>query len=234
MVSPAEQPPEVEVRAADQPKDPKSATLADLAMNEAPSLIRSALAFAALRHAGQLRDSDGAAFIAHPMEVARLLHDAGCSQVVIAAGLLHDTVEDTDVSVAELRTHFGADVANLVQAVSEDASIAIYRQRKQMLREQVRGAGTDAALLFAADKISKVRELPDRVRRDQARLDAAASRHRTRNRLERYHQLRLEHYNKSLRMLLDIAPRHPLVTRLADELANYPIAVRCGVAEGAT
>jgi hypothetical protein len=63
------------------------------------------------------------------MEVAQLLYDAGCSHVVIAAGLLHDTVGDIDVSVPKLRTRVGADVANLVRAVSEDASIPSYRER---------------------------------------------------------------------------------------------------------
>jgi (p)ppGpp synthase/HD superfamily hydrolase len=186
--------------------------------DQAPSLARSALAFAAGHHAGQRRNSDGAAFIEHPLEVARLLREAGCSEVVVAAGLLHDIVEDTQVSVAELAEHFGADVANLVQAVSDDAAIHSYRQRKQMLREQVRGAGTDAALVFAADKISKVRELPDRVRRDRACFHAAGRGQRTRDLLERCHQLRLEHYDKSLRMLQDVASEHPLVKRLADEL----------------
>jgi len=163
------------------------------------------------------------------MEVAGLLRDAGCSDVVIAAGLLHDLVEDTHVTVAELTTQFGAEVANLVQAVSEDASLPTYRERKQMLRQQVRDAGRDAGLVFAADKIAKVRELPDRVRRDHARLDATGSGHHARDRLNRYHQQRLEHYRESLRMLGGVAPQHPLVDRLADELDNYPTATRTAI-----
>jgi len=208
----------------------RSAGSTDLATSPA----QSALVFAAGRHAGQRRNSDGAAFIEHPLEVARLLREAGCSEVVVAAGLLHDIVEDTHVSVAELTERFGADVANLVQAVSDDPSIQSYRDRKEMLREQVRGAGIDAALLFAADKISKVRELPDRVRRDRARLAAAGRGQRTHDLLERCHQLRLEHYHKSLRMLQDVAPGHPLVKRLADELEHLPIAVESAMTGGRT
>jgi hypothetical protein len=64
---------------------------------------------------------------------------------------------------------FGAEVADLVQAVSDDTSIRGYRLRKQALRDQVQNAGGDAALIFAADKISKVRELPDRIAHDRAR-----------------------------------------------------------------
>ncbi|MGH2941206.1 MAG: HD domain-containing protein [Solirubrobacteraceae bacterium] len=230
MVSPTYRRPDVDIPAADQTTDPETATLTDLATDEqTPSLIRSALAFAAVHHAGQRRDSNGAAFIEHPIEVAQLLHDAGCSHVVVAAGLLHDTVEDTEVSVTKLRRHFGADVATLVHAVSEDASIPNYRERKQVLREQVRNAGEDAALLFAADKISKVGELPDQIKRDQARLDATTPGHPTRTRIERSYQLRLEHYHKSLRMLQDLTPQHPLVTRLATALADYRTAHRRGV-----
>jgi (p)ppGpp synthase/HD superfamily hydrolase len=105
------------------------------------SLVRSALVFAVRCHARQRRRSDGAAFIEHPLEVAGLLHDAGCSDVVVAAGLLHDVVEDSHVTVAELTWRFGADVAGLVQAVTEDATVEDYRHRKRMLREQVRITG---------------------------------------------------------------------------------------------
>jgi hypothetical protein len=179
------------------------------------SLVRSARRFAARCHVRQQRTSDGAAFIEHLLEVARLLRDAGCSDVLIAAGLLHDIVEDTHVTVAELTARFGADIANLVQVVSEDASIHGYRRRKHGLREQVRHAGTDAALLFAADKISKVREFPDR-----ARLDAPARETHARGEVEHDQQMRIEHYQESLLMLQRIAPQHPLVTRLANELES--------------
>jgi len=217
MVSRSDETPGIQAPAALPRTRTETATLAELAANDqAPSLIRSALALAVLSHAGQRRESDGAAFIEHPLEVAGLLRDADCSDVVVAAGLLHDLVEDTDVTLADLAARFGADVAHLVQAVSEDPSIPTYRQRKHALREQVRKVGGDAAPLFAADKIAKVRELPDRLRRDQARCG-----HRARERFERYHELRLEHYQETLRMLQDIAPGDPLVKRLATELDNY-------------
>lgn len=196
------------------------------AIEQASSLARSARAFAARCHARQRRESDGAPFIEHPLEVARLLRDAGCSDVLVAAGLLHDIVEDTDVSVAELTARFGAAVARLVHAVTERACVESYRVRKQVLREQVRNAGFDAALLFAADKISKVRELPDLARRDRARFAASARAARAREHLEHDYQMRLEHYHESLRMLQLAAPGHMLVKRLARELDCCPIAIR--------
>jgi (p)ppGpp synthase/HD superfamily hydrolase len=81
-----------------------------------------------------------APFIEHPMEVARLLRDAGCREVVIAAGLLHDVLENTAATARELTARFGTEVTTLVQAVSDDASVHDYRERKQLLRDQVEDA----------------------------------------------------------------------------------------------
>jgi len=133
--------------------------------------------FAARSHAHQRRSSGGGPFIGHPLEVARLLRDAGCPDVVIAAGVLHDVLENTHTSLSELVARFGPEVADLVQAVSEDTFVTSYRRRKHLLREHVHKAGGHAALIFAADKISKVRELPDRVARDQMRYGATLPAH---------------------------------------------------------
>lgn len=145
--------------------------------------------------------------------MSRLLREAGCSEELVAAGLLHDVVEDTDVSLEELADRFGPGVADLVGAVSDDGGIADYRQRKHALRERVREEGGDAAVLFAADKISKARELRDLVTRGGAPPGG-------RYRLHEVERLRLEHYEQSLAMLRDVAPRHALVVALARELAR--------------
>ena len=104
-------------------------------------------------------------------------------------------------------------MGELVRAVSEDSDIEGFRQRKRALREQVREAGEDAALLFAADKIAKVRELRERV----VRRRSAEGRGGLRTEAER---LRLEHYGDSLAMVRDVIPGHALVLRLATELAR--------------
>ena len=178
-----------------------------------PPLAQSALAFAARCHDGQLRESDGAMYIEHPLEVARLLREARCSEELVAAGLLHDVMEDSHVTVAELSERFGDHVAELVRAVSDDACMESYGPRKRDLREQVRRSGQEAALLFAADKIARVRELAVEVARDRARDGGPVARQ-----LERHERMRLEHYDESLRMLRRVAPRHPLVKRLEREL----------------
>jgi len=197
------------------------------AADEAACLAPSALEFATSCHAGQRRQSDGAPFIEHPLEVAGLLRDAGCSDALIAAGLLHDVLEDTDVSRSELTQRFGDPVADLVEAVTDHASVESYRRRKQVLREQVRSAGRDAMLLFAADKISKVRELADQLRRDRARFGAPRA-PRALGHLEHYQEMRLEHYQESLAMLQRVAPRHPLAVQLAEALDACPLAILRG------
>jgi (p)ppGpp synthase/HD superfamily hydrolase len=197
-----------------------------IAPDQQSSLVRSALVFAVRCHARQRRKSDGAAFIEHPLEVAGLLHDAGCSDVVVAAGLLHDIVENSHVTVAELAWRFGADVANIVQAVTEDSTVDSYRHRKRMLREQVRITGGDAALVYAADKVAKVRELPELVRHNRARMAEAGNDAGARRDLGLDDERRLEHYRRSLRMLQRVAPGHPLVKQLASDLDYCPTAIR--------
>jgi (p)ppGpp synthase/HD superfamily hydrolase len=120
---------------------------------------QDALEYAEQHHAGQRRNSDGGAFIEHPLEVGWLLYRAGASDHVVAAGVLHDVLEKTDATVAELRARFGSPIAELVRAVSEDERIAGYGRRKAALRQQVAAAGSEALMIFAADKVSKVGEL---------------------------------------------------------------------------
>ena len=185
----------------------------------------SVLAFAARCHAGQRRESDGAPFIEHLAVVARLLRDAGCSDVVVAAGLLHCVVQDTDVSAAELDARFGATVSQLVQAATVDC-VGSYAERRHALREQIRAADHDAALLFAAMEIAEVRELAAQVRRERARVGPDLPTGVARLRLERYQQMRLEAHHASLAMLLGVAGEHRLVKQLAAEIADCPLSIR--------
>ena len=82
--------------------------------------VRGALAFAAEMHASQLRDADRAPFILHPLEVAALLSGRDVGDAVVAAGILHDVVENTPARIEDVRERFGERVAALVAAVTED------------------------------------------------------------------------------------------------------------------
>ncbi len=173
-------------------------------------MTSAALAFAEIKHAGQRRKFDGAPFIEHPVEVASLLCDAGAPDDVIAAGILHDTLEKTSTDMAELRARFGSRTAGLVAAVSEDESIGGYATRKAALRRQVEAAGPEAMMVFAADKVSKVRELAvGPPGSEAARLAATVSRTR---------QRRLIHYRRCLELLERHLANSPLVAQLRSEL----------------
>jgi hypothetical protein len=171
-------------------------------------LARRALDYAQDQHAGQERASDHAPFIMHPLEVASLLHNTGHAEPVVAAGLLHDTLEDTDAEPADISTRFGDDVARLVRAMTEDPDIEPYEARKAALREQVARSGPDATDVFAADKVAKVRELRAQLGRDPGLLEADDDGARR----------RLAHYEQSLDMLERFTPAHPLVRQLRFEL----------------
>lgn len=179
------------------PKGPELSFLRDL------PLSRQAVTFADERHGGQRRESDGAPFLVHPLEAAALLQRAGCPDHVVAAAVLHDVLENTDVGPAELESRFGRTVADLVQLVSDDPTIADEEQRKDEVRERVRRAGGEGLAVYAADKISKVRELRMGIADGLAPKDA---------------QVKVRRYRKSLEMLEQELPGSSLVELLRFEL----------------
>jgi (p)ppGpp synthase/HD superfamily hydrolase len=178
-------------------------------------LTRDALTFADDHHAGQTRDIDSIPFVTHPVEVACLLHEAGYPDEVVAAGVLHDVLEDTDTGRLELEERFGEHVAALVAVVSEDPSIEDDVERKAALRRQVAAAGDlEALAVFAADKVSKARELRVRLGRgDEQEGD----------------RRRLEHYEASLELLTETEVEPALIERLRDELDAVHDLRPCGV-----
>jgi (p)ppGpp synthase/HD superfamily hydrolase len=137
-----------------------------------------------------------------------LLRRAGASDQVVAAGVLHDVIEKSDVTASELTERFGPEITQLVLAVSDDPKISGYAARKAALRRQVAAAGPDALSVFAADKLSKLREL---------RSDVAGEPKRVRAR-------RLRHYQRSLALLEERLPGSPLVRELRDELRPFGAA----------
>lgn len=170
----------------------------------------AALAYAERKHAGQRR-GDGTPFILHPLEVASLLYYTGASDRVIAAGVLHDVLEKANATPGELRDRFGPMVTRLVLAVTDDEEVAGYADRKAALRRQVAIAGHDALTIFAADKLSKLRELRREAAADSGWFETPVHVREQRTR-------RLKHYRRSLAMLQDRLPESPLVRELGAEL----------------
>ena len=123
-------------------------------------LATEAFEFAAEAHRGQDRKGDGAPYIRHPIEVARLLTREGVEdEVLLAAAFLHDVVEDTEVSLEEVRERFGPEVFELVNAMTEDKTIEPYLARKEHHRDQIEAAGPQATRIYAADKLANLRDM---------------------------------------------------------------------------
>ena len=147
------------------PPVPEGSSAETLQSHEAPAfiaeseLLSRAYQLAAEAHAGQRRRDDGSPFISHPVAVARVLNNAGADEHVVAAGLLHDVVEDTDVGSHQVAERFGQRVAVLVGALSEDKGLEDYEERKRAHRDQVEAAGPEAVALYIADKLSNLRDM---------------------------------------------------------------------------
>ena len=122
------------------------------------AVLRRASGFAAWKHKGQMRKGEGEIpYIHHPIEVTAILAEiGGVTDIdVLQAGLLHDTIEDTETHRDELETHFGSRVCAIVLAVTDDKSLA-KADRKVMQVEHAPQLSNDAQSLKLADKISNV------------------------------------------------------------------------------
>lgn len=128
-------------------------------MTEQHMLIHQAITFATVSHMGQTRKGTRIPYIVHPYEVGQILTAAGADTEVICAGLLHDTVEDTEASLEDIRTVFGDRVAALVAGASEDKS-KTWRERKQHTIDYLAKEASEEELLLAcADKLSNMRAI---------------------------------------------------------------------------
>jgi guanosine-3',5'-bis(diphosphate) 3'-pyrophosphohydrolase len=178
---------------------------------EDTALIRGALAVARCAHAGQVRETGNGEipFIDHPLAVAQRLTVDNYPSQVLAAGLLHDTVEQAGLAPDELRERFGEEIASIVVTLTEDPTIEDYEERKQELRERVATAGPDARAVFAADKAANVAVL--RKAYEILAEDVAAD-------LPVPLDAKILVWEYDLEMLFERSPGVLLADRLADEL----------------
>ncbi|HWO97621.1 MAG TPA: HD domain-containing protein [Bacillus sp. (in: firmicutes)] len=122
-------------------------------------LIDKAIQFAAVAHEGQYRKGTKIPYVVHPVSVGFLLQSIGCDEEVIAAGILHDTVEDTDTELDDIRREFGERVAKLVLSASEPDKTLTWEERKTHTIESLKQAGEDTVIITLADKIHNLRTL---------------------------------------------------------------------------
>lgn len=116
-------------------------------------LVDRAIGFAARAHDGQQRKTGEVPYIAHPVAVAMILARMGCDEAVVVAGLLHDTVEDTPVTLQEIRHQFGDEVADIVAGCTElPKRRNKWATRKRHMIASLRDAPLAVKLVSAADK----------------------------------------------------------------------------------
>jgi (p)ppGpp synthase/HD superfamily hydrolase len=108
-------------------------------------------------------------YIVHPLAVERTLIECDTPDDVVIAAVLHDVVEDTQVSLNTVRAEFGDRVADLVQAVSERAKNVPWEDRKRETLEMLENAAPEVLWIELADKLDSLRGL----RQDEAREGAA-------------------------------------------------------------
>lgn len=123
------------------------------------SVIQEAINFAAKKHQGQYRKGTEIPYITHPFAVGMLLQKAKCSEAVIAAGILHDTIEDTKTTYEELTKHFGVQIANLVRAASEHDKSLPWHVRKQNTIDQLKDASFEEVQVITADKLHNLQSI---------------------------------------------------------------------------
>ena len=128
------------------------------------SLLDRAIVFAVRAHAGTERRGKGFPYIVHPMEAVEIVATMTPDQELLAAAALHDTVEDTDTTVEQIREEFGDRIASLVasesdtmpEGVSEEDS---WHARKQAAIDRLARASHDAKIVALGDKLSNMRAI---------------------------------------------------------------------------
>lgn len=120
--------------------------------------IEKAKEFATRVHEGQVRKGSGVPYIEHPEKVAKILTDMGASEDVICAGWLHDTVEDTDVTLEQVISEFGEYVGELVAGHSEKKGIADWYEMKIKNMDFLPDSSKDLQMMVLGDKLANARD----------------------------------------------------------------------------
>lgn len=127
-------------------------------------LLDGAIIFAVRAHHNTERRGKGFPYIVHPMEAVEIVATMTSDQELLAAAALHDTVEDTDVTVRQLREEFGDRIADLVHAESDQFTKGVseedsWHDRKQAAIDRLAAASHDAKIVAMGDKLSNMRAI---------------------------------------------------------------------------
>lgn len=184
-----------------------------------------ALLFAARAHRDQLRKGTDIPYLTHVVHVSVIVLRHGFGEELVVAALLHDVIEDCGVDLATIEATFGAEVARLVDAVSErkaaDGTELPWEQRKDEKLAQLRVGGPEVAALKAADAIHNARSI-------SADLHAVGP--VVWERFKRGPQQSLWYYREILAAVRSWLGDHPLATELAEAVEELAATARASSA----
>src|SRR4051812_694372 len=127
--------------------------------------FEAALTFATRRHAGQRRHNTATPYVGHLLATCAIVLEEGGDEHLAIAALLHDVLEDTATTRAELRDGFGEDVYRVVDDCTDadrgERSTLTWPERKRAHLERMAKAGPDSLLVIAADKVCSLQSLVD-------------------------------------------------------------------------
>lgn len=172
------------------------------------SIIEKAIEFAAYAHRNQTRKGTEIPYICHPYAVGMILLKAGCNEEVVAAGILHDTLEDTETTDEQLRALFGSVVLEIVQGCSEPDKGATWEERKHHTLESLKTSNLAIRHVSCADKLHNIRS----TRRDLEQYGEETWKRFKRGRDSQ------QWYYTGLIESLGYASRFPILDELQDEI----------------
>ncbi|MCM3476601.1 MULTISPECIES: HD domain-containing protein [Bacillaceae] len=130
------------------------------------SVIEKAIEVAAKAHDHQYRKGTNLPYISHPYTVGVLLLTFGYAEEVVAAGILHDTVEDTDLTLDDIKKDFGERIADIVRGASEKDKSLSWEERKQATIDHLATEPRDVCLIVCADKLHNLTTIKRELERE--------------------------------------------------------------------
>lgn len=122
-------------------------------------MIDLAIEVAVRAHQNQVRKATDIPYITHPLAVGIILAKAGCPDEVKVAGILHDTLEDTSITLDNIREKFGDKVASIVEGCSEPDKSLPWEERKRHTLDYLKTAPLEIKITVCADKLHNIRTI---------------------------------------------------------------------------
>lgn len=127
--------------------------------------IEYAIYYATKAHKGQKRKTEDVDMIYHPFTVGMILQMNGYNENIVAAGILHDVVEDTNHTFDDIEKEFGKEVRNYVYDASEPDKSLEWEDRKKHTIEQIKNADIGSKVIVACDKISNLEDMYETIKK---------------------------------------------------------------------